>query len=127
MLSDNLNTLSDFANSLDSFNMTQEADVITRTMIKLSEYKDHEVSMASNELKSIHANAKRLLALVQQYGEQGDLEAWQQSKITKAADYLNSVLQSIGGEHNALDEISLGNYQHKAGMAKALAGMGVVS
>ena len=85
---------------------------------------DHEVSMASNELKSIHANAKRLLALVQQYGEQGDLEAWQQSKITKAADYLNSVLQSIGGEQDALDEISLGNYQHKAGMAKALAGMG---
>jgi hypothetical protein len=61
---------------------------------------DHEVQMASNELKSIHANAKRLLTLVQQYGEQGDLEAWQQSKITKAADYLNSVLQSIGGEQS---------------------------
>ena len=66
---------------------------------------DHEVSMASNELKSIHANAKKLLALVQQYGEQGDIEAWQQSKITKAADYLNSVLQSIGGEQDALDEL----------------------
>jgi hypothetical protein len=61
--------------------------------------------MASNELKSIHANAKKLLALVQQYGEQGDLEAWQQSKITKAADYLNSVLQSIGGEQDALGEL----------------------
>ncbi len=59
---------------------------------------DHEVSMASNELKSIHSDAKQLLGLVQQYGENGDLEAWQQSKITKAADYLNSVLQSIGGE-----------------------------
>ena len=64
-------------------------------------YEDHEVSMASNELKSIYADAKELLALVQKYGEQGDLEAWQQSKITKAADYLNSVLQSIGGEHRA--------------------------
>lgn len=64
---------------------------------------DHEVSMASNELKSIHANAKKLLALVQRYGEQGDIEAWQQSKITKAADYLNSVLQSIGGEQDALE------------------------
>ena len=59
---------------------------------------DHEVSMASNELKSIHGDAKKLLMLVQRYGENGDLEAWQQSKITKAADYLNSVLQSIGGE-----------------------------
>jgi hypothetical protein len=63
-------------------------------------YEDHEISMASNELKSIYADAKELLALVQKYGEQGDLEAWQQSKITKAADYLNSVLQSIGGEHS---------------------------
>ncbi len=87
---------------------------------------DHEVSMASNELKSIHANARKLLALVQHYGEQGDLEAWQQSKITKAADYLNSVLQSIGGEHNALGEVSLGDYRKKAGMQKALAGMGAM-
>lgn len=70
-------------------------------------YEDHEISMASNELKSIYSDAKKLLALVQQYGEQGDLEAWQQSKITKAADYLNSVLQSIGGEHDELDELKM--------------------
>ena len=70
-------------------------------------YEDHEVSMASNELKSIYADAKELLVLVQKYGEQGDLEAWQQSKITKAADYLNSVLQSIGGEHTDLDELKM--------------------
>ena len=84
---------------------------------------DHEVSMASNELKSIHANAQKLLGLVQQYGENGDLEAWQQSKITKAADYLNSVLQSIGGEQDALDEMNIGDYRKKAGMQKAQAGM----
>lgn len=70
-------------------------------------YEDHEVSMASNELKSIYADAKELLALIQKYGEQGDLEAWQQSKITKAADYLNSVLQSVGGEHTDLDELKM--------------------
>jgi len=75
---------------------------------------DHEVQMASNELKSIHANAKRLLTLVQQYGEQGDLEAWQQSKITKAADYLNSVLQSIGGEQSDTVE-GLGKMQGNMG------------
>ncbi len=80
---------------------------------------DHEVSMASNELKSIHANAKKLLTLVQQYGENGDLEAWQQSKITKAADYLNSVLQSIGGEQDALD--ADGDEFSEDGVGKALA------
>ncbi len=64
---------------------------------------DHEIRMASNELKSIHGDAKKLLILVQRYGEQGNLEAWQQSKITKAADYLNSVLQSIGGEQGVAE------------------------
>lgn len=66
---------------------------------------DHEVSMASNELKSIHSDAQKLLGLVQQYGENGDLQAWQQSKITKAADYLNSVLQSIGGEQGVAEGV----------------------
>jgi hypothetical protein len=64
---------------------------------------DHEVSMASNELKSIHSDAQKLLVLVQRYGENGDLQAWQQSKITKAADYLNSVLQSISGEQGVAE------------------------
>jgi hypothetical protein len=64
---------------------------------------DHEISMASNELKSIYSDAKKLLMLVQRYGEQGDLEAWQQSKITKSADYLNSVLQSIGGDQGVAE------------------------
>jgi hypothetical protein len=81
---------------------------------------DHEVSMASNELKSIHSDAQKLLGLVQQYGENGDLQAWQQSKITKAADYLNSVLQSIGGEQgvaegldkNVVKSVMVGNFRH---------------
>ena len=70
-------------------------------------YEDHEVSMANNELKSIYTDAKKLLTLLQKYGEQGDLEAWQQSKITKAADFLNSVVTSIGGEHDELDELKM--------------------
>lgn len=59
---------------------------------------DHEISMASNELLSIADNAKHLLDLVRRYSEMEGLEAWQQSKITKAADYLNSVLNSLKGE-----------------------------
>ena len=64
---------------------------------------DHEISMASNELKSITADAMKLLMLIKRYSEMDGLEAWQQSKITKAADYLNSVLQSVGGEQGVAE------------------------
>lgn len=73
---------------------------------------DHEISMASNELESIYLNAKKLLKLLKHYSEMEGLEAWQQSKITKAADYLNSVLQSIRGDH--FDVVEAG----KSGISK---------
>jgi len=59
---------------------------------------DHEIQMADSELKSIYHNSRKLLKLIQHYSEQEGLEAWQQSKITKAADYLNSVLQAVSGQ-----------------------------
>lgn len=59
---------------------------------------DHEISMASSELQSIAADAAKLLDMVRQRSEEEGLEAWQQSKITKAADFMNSVLQSIRGD-----------------------------
>ena len=59
---------------------------------------DHEISMASSELQSIAADAANLLDIVKQRSEEEGLEAWQQSKITKAADFMNSVLQSIRGD-----------------------------
>jgi hypothetical protein len=65
---------------------------------------DHEIQMASSELQSIAKNAEHLLDLVRKYSEQEGLQAWQQSKITKAADYLNSVLQSISGEQSGMEE-----------------------
>jgi hypothetical protein len=64
---------------------------------------DHEISMASNELQSIMSDAKKLLVLIKRYSEMEGLEAWQQSKITKSADYLTAVLRSIGGEQGALE------------------------
>lgn len=63
---------------------------------------DHEIQMASSELQSIAKNAVHLLDLVRKYSEQEGLDAWQQSKITKTADYLNSVLQSISGEQSSM-------------------------
>jgi hypothetical protein len=64
---------------------------------------DHEIQMASSELQSIAKNAVNLLSLVRKYSEKDGLEAWQQSKITKAADYLNAVLQSVSGEQTNLE------------------------
>jgi len=64
---------------------------------------DHEIQMASSELQSIAKNAVNLLSLVRRYSEKDGLDAWQQSKITKAADYLNAVLQSISGEQGTAE------------------------
>ena len=56
--------------------------------------KDEEYSMARSELKTIEDAVKRLKAKVGK-GE-GDLEAWVQSKITKAADYIDTAADYIG-------------------------------
>lgn len=67
------------------------------------EEKDEEFSMARGEINTIMSAAKRILDKLQ--GE-GELEAWVQSKITKAEDYLNSVADHLeGGE--ALHEAKL--------------------
>jgi len=55
--------------------------------------KDHEYSMARSELSTIMNAAKRLKAKMGK-GE-GNIEAWVQSKITKAADYLDSAADYV--------------------------------
>ncbi len=50
--------------------------------------KDEEYSMARSELKTIDDAVKRLMGRIGK-GE-GNLEAWVQSKITKAADYIDT-------------------------------------
>jgi hypothetical protein len=55
--------------------------------------KDEEYSMARSELKTIEDAVKRLKAKVGK-GE-GSLEAWVQSKITKAADYIDTAADYI--------------------------------
>ena len=55
--------------------------------------KDEEYSMARSELKTIVDAVKRLQMKVGK-GE-GDLEAWVQSKITKAADYIDTAADYV--------------------------------
>jgi hypothetical protein len=54
--------------------------------------KDHEISMARGELEAIADKATQLASALKGKSDEGNpLEAWVQSKITKAKDYINSV------------------------------------
>jgi hypothetical protein len=60
--------------------------------------KDEEYSMVRSELQNIMKAAKRLNGIVGK-GE-GNLEAWVQSKITKASDYIDTAADYLeSGEH----------------------------
>ena len=79
-----------------------------------SEEKDHEYSMARSELSTIISAAKRLKKKMK--GE-GNIEAWVQSKITKAADYIDTAADYVeSGEHN-VDEACWVGYK-QVGMKK---------
>ena len=79
---------------------------------------DHEYSMARSELSTIISAAKRLRGKLK--GE-GNIEAWVQSKITKAADYIDAAADYLdSGEHNvqgSMDESCWVGYK-KVGMKK---------
>jgi Domain of unknown function (DUF6321)/Protein of unknown function (DUF5661) len=67
-----------------------------------NEEKDHEYSMARSELSTIISAAKRLKKKVGK-GE-GGLEAWVQSKITKAADYIDTAADYLDSGQGKVDE-----------------------
>jgi hypothetical protein len=79
--------------------------------------KDEEYSMARSELKTIHNAVKRLEKKVGK-GE-GDLEAWVQSKITKAADYIDTAADYVAsGEMNVGEEKSFEIEKNKKPLTK---------
>src|SRR5210317_528237 len=62
----------------------------------VKENKDHEISMARGELEAIADKATKLSSMLQGKSDEGNpLEAWVQSKITKAKDYINSVTDYV--------------------------------
>jgi hypothetical protein len=69
----------------------QTMESALREVYKLNE-KDHEISMARGELEAIADKATQLASALKGKSDEGNpLEAWVQSKITKAKDYINSV------------------------------------
>ena len=52
---------------------------------------DYEVSMAIGQLRTINEYASKLISILESKGPGYNIEAWVQSKITTAEDYMNSV------------------------------------
>jgi hypothetical protein len=70
-------------------------------------YNDEANDMTSSQLKSLVKHAARLRNAVKQMQAHGDtLEPWQQSKVTKAADYLDAVFNAVD------DDIDMGESNH---------------
>jgi hypothetical protein len=67
----------------------------------MPEEKDHEYSMARSELDTITNAAKRLKKKMK--GE-GNIEAWVQSKITKAADYIDTAADYVDSRESKVNE-----------------------
>ena len=71
-----------------------------------NEEKDHEYSMARSEISTIIGAAKRLKKKMGK-GE-GNIEAWVQSKITKAADYLDTAADYVDSGEMKAESIESG-------------------
>jgi len=75
-----------------------------KPMNEAKKYPDHEHSMIRSELQTIRKAVDRLKKKMK--GE-GNVEAWVQSKITKAADYIDSAADYVdSGEHNVHGSMS---------------------
>ena len=81
---------------------SQHAHCQGRKKEMTEEKKDHEYSMARSELKTVANAVKRLQKKMGKKGE-GELKAWVQSKITKAADYIDTAADYVTNEQKELD------------------------
>lgn len=65
---------------------------------------DHEVEMARQQVYSSAQNAIRIYELLTHINEQQGLEGWVQAYLTKAADYLSAVADSLEHDSAPQDE-----------------------
>jgi len=81
-------------------------DYLKKNYDKLKEDGDHEVSMAIGQLKTISQYAEKLQTILQSKGNDYDIEAWVQSKITSAEDYMNSVGHYMENDPSVSEEVN---------------------
>jgi hypothetical protein len=79
-----------------------KADILKGRGIDLKEEVDYEGEMAKSELYRLVKNSQELMQMLD---DDTQLEAWVQSKITKAADYISSVSQYLGFQAENKPEI----------------------
>lgn len=79
---------------------------------------DHEVQMARAELYKIAKYAIKLHEMLKNVSEAEGIEAWQQSKITKAADYIGSVFHSLEYDQKVMTPIT-SESKHKFAMSES--------
>ena len=93
---------------------TKPQQILTQNQIKYdpnrphpaNEEKDHEYSMARSELTAVMNAARRLKKKIGK-GE-GNIEAWVQSKITKAADYIDTAADYLdSGESKVNEDVTI--------------------
>jgi hypothetical protein len=88
---------------------TKPQEILTQNQMKYdpnrphpaNEEKDHEYSMARSEISTIISAANKLKKKMK--GE-GNIEAWVQSKITKAADYIDTAADYIDSKESKVNE-----------------------
>lgn len=68
--------------------------------------RDHEVQMARADLYKIAKYAIKLHDMLKGVTEAEGIQGWQQSKITKAADYIGSVYHSMDYDMNFSESYS---------------------
>ena len=92
----------------------QTGFLATMKPMNMSESEDYEVSMAIGQLRTINEYATKLISILEAKGSDYNIEAWVQSKITTAEDYMNSVGHymennpEITNESNIIQPLQLG-------------------
>jgi Protein of unknwon function (DUF3008) len=81
---------------------------------------DHEVQMARAELYKIAKYAIKLHEMLKNVSEAEGIEGWQQSKITKAADYIGSVYHALEYDKKVMSPIASESKKLKMGEAEAV-------
>jgi hypothetical protein len=87
------------ATELDKLRLRKKINPSTQPKI-IKEMSDAEGQMAKGELQVMAKKAQELAAMMQ---DDTQLEAWVQSKITKAKDYISSVHDYMNGNPDKID------------------------
>jgi len=92
--------------SLDNSKSFTETELTNEGLGSMADIveRDHEVQMARADLYKLAKYAIKLHEMLKHVSEAEGMEGWQQSKITKAADYISSVYHSIDYDQSSMSE-----------------------